>query len=378
MTEWDQERRARAVLTYICEPGHLKLARLVASHGAVATVDALRRNGDESAWARRAKMTDEDALVERAEQAQLRFVIPGDAEWPVQLDDLAHHAEIQGLGGLPVGLWAAGPLPVAEFAPRSVAVVGARAATRYGEAVTSDLVGGLTSDGYTVVSGGAYGIDAAAHRAALACGGRTVGVYAGGLDEAYPRGNLRLFEELKTEHLVVSEMAPGVRVSRSAFLARNRLIAALTIGTVVVEAAARSGARNTASWANELGRVVMAVPGPVFSGMSTGCHRLIRDGQATLVADVDDIRAQLAPLGVGPLLAERGPDRLLDDVEPELLAVREAMPARGGISTSDLAVKCGHPVPRILGALAELEVLGLVGQDQTGAWRLKRPTSAVV
>lgn len=374
MTEWTEERRARAVLSSVCEPGHLKLARLVAEHGAEATVDALRRSG-ESVWGQRARKTDAAALIHQGEDAGLRFMIPGDEEWPIQVDDLDRGAEVQGLGGVPVGLWAAGPLRVTELGPRNVAVVGARAATRYGEAVAGDLAAGLAGapDDYAVISGGAYGIDAAAHRGVLAGHGRTAGIYAGGLDEPYPRGNARLFEELKAEHLVVSEVAPGVRVTRAAFLARNRLIAALTSATVVVEAAARSGARNTASWANELGRLVMAVPGPVYSGMSAGCHRMIRDGQATLVADVDDVRALLAPVGVGPLLPDRGPDRLLDDIEPELLAVREAMPGRGAITTSDLAGKCGQPLPRILGALVELEILGLVGQDQTGAWRLKRP-----
>jgi len=378
MTDWDDERLARAVLTLVCEPGHLKLSRLISAHGAAATVDALRRSGDESAWAQRAKKADEAALRRNAETAGLRFLIPGDPEWPARLDDLGNAVEVQGLGGIPVGLWAAGPLRVNEAAARSVAVVGARAATRYGEAVAGDLAAGLAREpnGYVVVSGGAYGIDAAAHRGALASQGESIGIYAGGLDEAYPRGNGRLFEELKAEHLVISEMAPGIRVTRAAFLARNRLIAALTIGTVVVEAAARSGARNTASWASELGREVMAVPGSVHSAMSAGCHRLIRDGQATLVSDVDDVRALLAPMGLGPALADRGPDRMLDSVDPELLAVRESMPARSGISVPELAAKCGQPVPRIVGALVELEVLGLVAQDQTGAWRLKRSARA--
>ena len=287
MTDWDDERLARAVLTLVCEPGHLKLSRLISAHGAAATVDALRRSGDESAWAQRAKKADEAALRRNAEAAGLRFLIPGDPEWPARLDDLGNAVEVQGLGGIPVGLWAAGPLRVNEAAARSVAVVGARAATRYGEAVAGDLAAGLAREpnGYVVVSGGAYGIDAAAHRGALASQGESIGIYAGGLDEAYPRGNGRLFEELKAEHLVISEMAPGIRVTRAAFLARNRLIAALTIGTVVVEAAARSGARNTASWASELGREVMAVPGSVHSAMSAGCHRLIRDGQAIRLQD---------------------------------------------------------------------------------------------
>lgn len=377
MSGLDEERQARAVLTSICEPGHLKLARLISEHGPIATVDALRCSGTESAWGQRARKADGATLLVEAKQWGIRFVIPGDEEWPVQLDDLEHGAEVQGLGGIPVGLWVAGPWSLRAWARSSVAVVGARAATRYGEAVASDLAAHLASGPgeYSVVSGGAYGIDAAAHRGAMVCDGRTIGVYAGGLDEPYPRGNARLFEELKGKHVVVSEVAPGIHVTRAAFLARNRLIAALTVGTVVVEAAARSGARNTASWAAALGRVVMAVPGSVHSAMSVGCHRLIRDGQATLVCDADDVKALLAPVGLGPDLPERGADRVLDDVDPHLLAIREAMPARGAVGPPELAEKCGQTVPRVVAGLVELEILGLVKQDEQGMWRLKRPTA---
>lgn len=375
MTYWNAERLARAVLSQVCEPGDPRLTKLVAHYGAVAAVAALRRGGDQSAWGRRAVAADEAELVARAERLNLRYTIPTDQEWPQALADLAHCEPVGGMGGQPLGLWVLGEPPLASWLGEAVAIVGARAATRYGESVATELAGRLSSDdfGFTVVSGGAYGIDAAAHRGALASGGRTVGIYAGGLNEAYPRGNARLFDQMAADQLVVSEVAPGVRPSRAGFLARNRLIAALGLGCLVVEAAQRSGALNTASWAGELGRVVMAVPGSVHSGLSRGCHRLIRDGQATLVADCDDVAALLAAVGRGPELPARGEQRPLDLLEPRLLTVREAMPGRRPVTASELGSVCGKPVPDVVGALIELEQLGLVRREADGLWRLRRP-----
>lgn len=377
MTDWTAERIARAVLSGVCEPADARLGRLLANHGAQAALNALRRSGNKSTWARRAQAADEQELLRLADRVHLRFVIPADDEWPTQLSDLDGCAAVGGMGGSPLGLWVRGEASLKQWLADAVAVVGARAATRYGEAVAGDLAARLAADqptgGYTVVSGGAYGVDAAAHRGVLASGGRTIGVYAGGLDEPYPRGNSRLFEQLAADQLVISELAPGIPATRAGFLARNRLIAALSLGTVVVEAAARSGARNTATWAAELGRVVMAVPGPVHSAMSVGCHRMIRDGQASLVSDIDDICALLAPLGAGPELATTGAQRPLDDLEDHLLEVREAMPGRRAIQAAELAVLSGQPLPRTIAALSELELLGLVKRDDAGAWRLRRP-----
>lgn len=380
MKGWHEERLALAVLSLVCEPGDPRLGRLVAQHGAWAALEAMRRSAKDSAWTRKARLADETRLVSQAERLGMRFIVPTDPEWPDCLDDLDRCGLVGGMGGAPLGLWVRGEAPVGTWLADAVAIVGARAATRYGEAVATDLAGSLAvgEGDYTVVSGGAYGIDAAAHRGVLASGGRTIGVYAGGLDEAYPRGNTRLFEQLAADQLVISEVAPGVRPTRAGFLARNRLIAALALGTVIVEAAQRSGARNTATWACELGRTVMAVPGSVHSAMSSGCHRLIRDGQATLVSDSDDVSALLAPMGRGPLLPTGGVDRPLDHLDPHLLAVREAMPGRGSLTASELALRCGQSVPEVVAALVELDQLGLVRRDEDGSWRLRRPVLTAV
>ncbi|GAA2183294.1 DNA-processing protein DprA [Brooklawnia cerclae] len=379
MTRWDDQRLARAVLAHVVGPGDPRIGPLVAAHGAVETLAAIRAVA-ESTWGRRATGIDDHALADRSDAVGLRFLVPGDEEWPGVLSDLDVSEPVGGMGGAPLGLWVRGRGRLDAWVDVSLAVVGARAATPYGEAVATDLSARLSApedEAVTILSGGAYGIDAAAHRGALAVGGRTIAVYAGGLDEPYPRGNSRLFEQLACDQLVVSEVPPDVRPTRAGFLARNRLIAALSGGTLVVEAALRSGARNTASWAASLGRVVMAVPGSVHSAMSAGCHRMVTDGQASLVTDAVDVMALLAPLGTVPEPLDRGPDRPLDLVDPRLLRVREALPGGGAVASGEIAARCGLSIADVMGALTELEVLGLVRRDESGMWRLRRPVDRI-
>ena len=206
---------------------------------------------------------------------------PDHRGWPRQLDDLDEERPRQ--------LWVSGMADVRLLALRSVGIVGARNATSYGLDVAGRLAAELTASGWTVVSGAAFGIDSAAHRGALAAGGPTVAVTAGGVDVPQPRAHTALFARISESGAVCSEAAPGTTPQPYSFLRRNRLIAALTRATVVVEAAARSGALNTAEWAETLGRPVLALPGSVTSPMSVGTHRLIRGGAARLVTDVADI-----------------------------------------------------------------------------------------
>ena len=196
---------------------------------------------------------------------------------------------------------------------------------------------------------------------------------AGGLDEPYPRGNAPLFDHLGREHLLVSEVPVGIRPTRVGFLARNRLIAALTAGTVVVEAAARSGARNTASWAGELGRVVMAVPGSVHSAMSVSCHRMIRDGEAVLVSNAADVLTLLEPIGKGPQPATGGAERLLDTLPEGQRRVREALPGRGSRTASELSLRSGVCLQDCLAALIELEATSMVARRGDNGWALALP-----
>ena len=221
--------------------------------------------------------------------------MPGDAEWPEALARLDHVDAVSGLGGQPLGLWVRGPLRLDQVAAGGVAIVGSRSATTYGTAVAGDLAAAVATEGRTVVSGAAFGIDQAAHRGALGVGGPTVAVLACGVDRAYPSAHRPLLDHLAQHGAVVSELRPGLPPTRVRFLARNRVIAALSGGTVVVEAAVRSGALNTATWATRLGRVLMGVPGPVTSAPSEGVHELLRTGAAALVTRGEHVRRGALP-----------------------------------------------------------------------------------
>lgn len=345
--------------------------------GAQEVWEALRHGGGDGRWTRRARSLRVEELLEGAQRHDVRFIMPTDGEWPVQLDVL-DQTTVAALGGAPLGLWLRGPGRLGPWAEQSVALVGSRASSQYGDHVATELAMDLGEPapggaGWTLISGGAYGIDGAAHRGAIAASGRTIAVLAGGLDEPYPRGNQVVFDRLASEHLLVSEVPCGIRPTRLAFLARNRLIAALAVGTVVVEAAARSGAANTANWAAECGRVLMAVPGPATSSLSVTPHRLVRDGRATLVTNSQDVLALVAPLALAPQLPVGGESRPLDRVPPELMAIREVLPARGSMPVSQVARRAGVGMAVALASLAQLEQMRLAGQDEMGQWRVTMP-----
>ncbi|MDO8107336.1 DNA-processing protein DprA [Isoptericola sp. b441] len=280
-----------------------------------------------------------------------KLVVPGDPGWATRLDDLGH--------ARPMCLWAQGD-DSAELWDRTVSVVGARAATGYGEHVTAELVAGLVDAGVTVVSGGAFGIDAVAHRAAVAAGGRTAAVLAGGLDRPYPAGNARLLSAVAASGTVVCEVPPGRHPTRHRFLLRNRVIAAAGAVTVVVEAAWRSGALSTAGHAVGLLRPVAAVPGPVTSAASAGCHRLLRDG-AVCVSDAAEVLELLdgTPSCAPPTGPPPGPHERM---------VHDALPLRGERSVEALGRECGLAAPDVLEALGSLELAGRA-TCRAGRWR---------
>lgn len=380
MRTWEPDRLARAALAAAVGGGDPKLASLVATEGAEAVWQALRSSMAERPWVRRARVTDPDALVDATRAHGLRFIVPGDEEWPSSLEDL-DDVEWQGMGGVPLGLWVRARRPLDELARHSVAIVGSRAASAYGERIASDLaveVADLHGGGRTIISGGAYGIDAAAHRGALAIEASTVAVLACGLDACYPAGNRQIFETVPAKGALVSELPPGATPTKPGFLARNRLIAALSQGVVLVEAALRSGAVNTVGWALELGRPVMAVPGPVTSSLSMSPHTMIRDQRATLVMDASQVRECLD--GLDPQRADRARTlharmlaRPTDDLDEVQLAVREALPAREALPIDEIVTRTGRSAPECLAALAQLQDWGLVERRDGGAWGLRRP-----
>lgn len=369
---WTPERRARAGLCAVQAQAHAGLSALVAAHGAVEIWETLR-SAHETRFGRRARQVRADALAAESAHHGLRFVIPGDDDWPDGLAGLDAIEPVGGMAGSPFGLWVCGRGSLRAWCDRAVAVVGSRASTSYGDMAAADLAYDLAVEEWTVISGGAYGIDLQAHKSALAAGGHTIAVLANGLDQRYPRGNTGVLDRIAASGLLVSELPPGTRPTRSGFLARNRIIAGLSAGTIVVEASARSGARNTATWAAGLGRIVMAVPGPITSANSVTPHRLIRDGEATLVSSAVDARSLLEPLGKGPRLPVGGEERPLDGLSPSELAVRESLPGRGTRSAGEIALVTGLDLPACLATLGELEVKGLVSATEDGRWRLLRP-----
>ncbi|GHG43710.1 DNA processing protein DprA [Flavimobilis marinus] len=290
-----------------------------------------------------------------------RVVLPGSPGWPAGLDDLGAEA--------PFCLWVRGRSVDAGGA----AIVGARASTEYGNQVASDLATGLADRGVVVVSGGAYGIDAAAHRGALAAGGASVAVLAGGVDRLYPAGNARLLEALCDAGAVTSEVPPGSVPSRVRFLQRNRLIAALTVATVVVEAAWRSGALSTAGRAAELLRPVGAVPGPVTSAASAGCHRLLREQGAVCVTDAAEVAELVGAAGEHLPAARPDEHRPGDGLAERERRVFEALPLRRGAGTAALSRAAGLGTQDTMAAAGTLELAGLAVRDLDGWRRVNNP-----
>lgn len=372
------ERLARVALSRLSEPGDVRLAAVVAELGASSVHRMLCEEQDVAGVytdvAARLRGLDPQRDLDEASRQGIRFVCPGDPEWPLRVDDLQTAEPLQQRGGAPLGLWVKGPLRLDEVCRRAVAVVGSRSATTYGAGVASDLAAHLGDAGTTVVSGAAFGIDQAAHRGALAAKGPTVAVLACGVDRAYPSAHRNLLEYIADTGLVVSELPPGCAPTRVRFLARNRLIAALSQGTVVVEAAARSGALNTANWATRLNRVLMGVPGPVTSAPSEGVHELIRSRGAALVTRGEDVLELVSP--AGSFLADpvRGPARPEDDLTDRERQVLDAVPVAMPACLDSLARTAGIAVREVPAAVQRLLQLGLVEQGP-GGWR-RAPTTA--
>jgi DNA processing protein len=376
----ESERIARAALSRIGEPGDPRLTDLVHELGGETVLASLvqqvadRELGDDLA----ARITSVDPAreLETSSARGIRFVVPGDTEWPAGLDDLVRAPHLHERGGIPIGLWCRGPLRLDEAVERAVAVVGSRSATTYGGAVAGDIASVLARESWTVVSGAAFGIDQSAHRGALASRGPTVAVLACGADRAYPTAHRNLIDYIADVGLVVSEAAPGCAPTRIRFLARNRLIAAMAAGTVVVEAAVRSGALNTASWAAGLGRTVMGVPGPVTSAPSAGVHQLIRTRDAVLVTSGEEVLEMVGPMGAFTLSDQREPDRPRDLLAPRERQVLDAVPLVQAVDSASIARTAGIAHVRTKDALLALHRLGLV-EHALGRWRVAEDAAQV-
>jgi DNA processing protein len=390
---------ARAALTYLAEPGDPALGAMLEICEPAEVLAAIKADllpgpgpgcGDSAAsrkaleralarWRARLPALPADADIAAAcRDGGLRLICPGDPEWPDQLDELGQ--------ARPYALWLRGGADLKSACLRAVSIVGSRAATGYGAHMAGEIAADLGERGWTIISGGAYGIDAAAHRGALVTRALSIAVLACGVNHPYPAGHAELFADIAAHGLVVSEWPPGRPPGRMRFLVRNRTIAALSAGTVIVEAGERSGALNTARHAAHLGRPLMAVPGPVTSAQSAGCHRIIREWGATCVTCAADVIELLSPLtdpvltnfglaDPGPLTAttprpRHGPSR--DDLDSDSARVLDAFPARGAAGTATIATEAGVDLDTVLRCLGLLAGSGFIERCDRG-WRLRKP-----
>lgn len=416
MSNADPEVLARAGLTHIIEPndqtgsalvqvaGAVEAYRLIRQHTGPAPareqqqvaelLDALgagraslRLDAGLERWRPRAAHADPEADLKLMAALGGGIMHPADEDWPRGFEALGLAA--------PLALWhrGAGSRTILREPAALAAVVGSRDATEYGRTVTAELVTGLRARGICIVSGGAYGIDAAAHQAALAeerpadtrCGEpstpATIAVMAGGLNRLYPVGNEELLKAVHRQGLLIAEVAPGATPTRWRFLQRNRLIAALCAATIVTEARWRSGALSTAHHAAEIGREVGAVPGSVFSSNSAGCHRLIREGAATLVTDAAEALellkgTQPAPdsrhTPPGNDTVDRDEQRDYDGLAVQDLLLLDALPVRSPRTADQLAALAGLGMGSILGGLSRLATRGLAERTGNG-WTRRFP-----
>jgi DNA processing protein len=375
-TASDPDRLARAaaaaVWSSLAEPGDAVAGMLVAALGAdsalVETMGATRPDlmadaaglaeTDVRAGLRRWRLrldAEEIALAfERARHAHVKLLTPDDDAWPRALDDLGPFA--------PLCLWVKGDPGVLGRLDPAIAIVGARAATGYGEHIAGEFAAGLAARGVAVVSGAAYGIDGAAHRGALSVGGTTVAMLAGGVDRPYPAGHTDLLRRIAASGAVASEVPCGGVPSKWRFLQRNRTIAALGGATIVVEAGWRSGSINTAGHASSLGRPLGAVPGPVTSGSSAGCHRILREFDSRCVTTAEEA-AEL--LGLTPSgAAQPGEEGTTGD----RTRVTDALSTRSWRTVEDIARRSGMAPEEAAGHLGLLALEG--GAEAQGSrWR---------
>ncbi|HEX4060916.1 MAG TPA: DNA-processing protein DprA [Streptosporangiaceae bacterium] len=378
----DEQRQheARARLTYLAEPADKVLGALLRENEPAAVLAAVLagrlpsrvKRPDRDAgvvtralrrWAARVPANPADPDLAAWQRRGVRLICPDDPEWPTQLEVLGDAA--------PYALWLRGSADLRFGCLSSVSLVGSRAATAYGSHVATEMAAALGERNWTVVSGGAYGIDGAAHRGALAAEGLTIAILASGVDRPYPAGHAELFDGIAAHGVLVSEWPPGRTPTRHGFLVRNRVIAALTRGTVVVEAGVRSGALSTARHARDLCRPLMAVPGPVTSSVSAGCHEIIRSWGAVCVTGAADVLECAGPVGEHLAERARGPILPHDALDAQTALVLDAVPSRGGSGAAAVAASAGVDLDTVIRCLGSLAAGGFVERCETG-WRIRR------
>jgi len=359
----DSRRKACIQLAHAVEPADARVGRIVSKSGELAAIETLRESN--AMFAARLEAVNVDETETRAQRLGMRIIVRDEPEWPRQLDDLGESR--------PFALWVQGAAHLRLACVRSAAIVGARAATAYGLSVARDWSAELAGEHVTIVSGAAFGIDAAAHRGALSVDGLTIAVLASGADVVYPRAHEQLIARIADEGLVISESPLGEPARRQRFLTRNRVIAALTQATVVVEAALRSGTTATANSAARLNRHVLAVPGPVTSMMSAGCHHLVREGGATLAGTSSDVLECLLPADQALAMSVRRTRETseamsvpADSLTAVQARIRDLLPSSGEATLDHLRIASGLSVPELLSTLGALSSAGFVAAEGSG------------
>lgn len=327
--------------------------------------------------------------LQEAARCGYRLLTAESEEWPKDQFTVAFGFAATGLSSRPRTyrddavsphvLWVKGG-HVRQLTQQAVSVVGTRALSSYGEEATRMIVSDLVQHQWTVVSGGALGVDAVAHRCAVEARVPTIAVAACGPGVHYPAAHQKLFDSIAECGALVTEYPPLMRPARHRFLTRNRLVAALSQGTVVVEAAWRSGALSTLTWAQAFGRVAMAVPGPVTSVASLGCHDKIRRGEAQLVTSGADIRSLLSTLGGLDVEQQYELQFAPDEVQrlsATELKVFDSLSDHRARETDTVAMAAGLPLALTVHTLMSLQQRGLCLREGTTWRRVRRSREGV-
>jgi DNA processing protein len=358
LSEWD----ARLVLSWITDHIDPPLARSIAAKGAktaleIITLSSVAKPSERRRITRLNQIQSIEQIKHQLAQHRLKYITPNDESWPEQLNQLELST--------PIGLFIKGDERV--LSDISVAIVGTRNASSYGARITQELAFELATIGYTIVSGGALGIDVIAHHSTLLAHGTTVCVQANGLDDFYPKSNKEVINRICENGAVISEYPPGRTPNKSQFLDRNRIIAALAGGVVVVEAPRISGSLSTANHASKLSRMVMAFPGEISSENSLGTNELIKTKQAEIITQANDVIELLAPLGQAPLPPEEIMNKsIFDGLSDQAKLVFETLPLRGGYEVAEIAQHSGLDRVSVISVLSELQIHSAIRKGPTG------------
>lgn len=356
------EPEARLILSWISDHVDLPLARSISTRGATAalqviTISTVAKPSERRRLARLNQIESIEQLNQKLDFNKIKYLTPGNEFWPTQLDQLGLSA--------PIGLFIKGDERV--LSDIAVAIVGTRNASTYGARITQELAYELAAIGYTIISGGALGIDVIAHHSTLLAQGTTICVQANGLDDFYPKSNKHVISRIIENGAVISEYPPGRTPNKSQFLERNRIIAALAGGVVVVEAPRISGSLSTANHASKLSRMVMAFPGEVSSENSLGTNELIKTKQAEIITRASDVIELLAPLGQAPVLADEIMNKsIYDDLSDNAKLVFETLPLRSGYEAGEIANRSGLARVEVISALSELQIHSAIRKGTTG------------